>query len=208
MDRSKVVDIVCQDCGMRQSKRERCKQCNVRFGLYTCLRCSLFDDDTSKQQYHCDGCGICRQGGRQNYFHCDDCGCCLSTSLRAKHRCRAGVLKMECPVCLEDLFSSVQQNLRFEDCGHFIHEECMDKLTQNWSSYLCPLCLKSQKANASKAWQRIQEVIDQSPVPQSQQRQKQRVKVLCRDCCMCSTTNFHPVGIKCDLCNGYNTQLL
>lgn len=39
----------------------------------------FFDDDVSKQQFHCDDCGICRVGGRQNFFHCATCGCCYST---------------------------------------------------------------------------------------------------------------------------------
>jgi RING finger/CHY zinc finger protein 1 len=30
----------------------------------------LPDDDISKEQFHCDLCGICRVGGRQNFFHC------------------------------------------------------------------------------------------------------------------------------------------
>ncbi len=28
------------------------------------------DDDTTKEQFHCDDCGICRVGGRSKFFHC------------------------------------------------------------------------------------------------------------------------------------------
>jgi len=33
-------------------------------GKYFCDICKFFDDDTSKKQYHCDECGICRTGAR------------------------------------------------------------------------------------------------------------------------------------------------
>ncbi|KAL8480051.1 hypothetical protein ACS0TY_026834 [Phlomoides rotata] len=29
---------------------------------------------TSKEQYHCDGYGICRIGGANNFFQCNKCG--------------------------------------------------------------------------------------------------------------------------------------
>lgn len=48
---------------------------------YTCLVCNLFDDD-DKNQYHCDGCGICRIGGRNNFFHCEVCNMCLPLQLK------------------------------------------------------------------------------------------------------------------------------
>jgi len=33
-------------------------------------RHALADDTTSKKQFHCEDCGICRVGGRENFFHC------------------------------------------------------------------------------------------------------------------------------------------
>ncbi|XP_020965633.1 uncharacterized protein LOC107612175 isoform X6 [Arachis ipaensis] len=42
-------------------------------GKYFCGTCKLFDDDVSKKQYHCGGCGICRTGGSENCFHRDKC---------------------------------------------------------------------------------------------------------------------------------------
>lgn len=48
---------------------------------YTCLICNLFDDE-DKDQYHCDGCGICRIGGRNNFFHCEVCNMCLPVQLK------------------------------------------------------------------------------------------------------------------------------
>lgn len=48
---------------------------------FTCLICNLFDDE-DKDQYHCDGCGICRIGGRNNFFHCEVCNMCLPLQLK------------------------------------------------------------------------------------------------------------------------------
>lgn len=53
---------------------------------FTCLICNLFDDE-DKDQYHCDGCGICRIGGRNNFFHCEVCNMCLPLQLKTNgHR--------------------------------------------------------------------------------------------------------------------------
>lgn len=55
---------------------------------YTCLICNLFDDE-DKDQYHCEGCGICRIGGRNNFFHCEVCNMCLPLQLKTNgHRVR------------------------------------------------------------------------------------------------------------------------
>lgn len=48
---------------------------------YTCLVCNLFDDE-DKNQYHCDGCGICRIGGKDRFFHCEVCNMCLPMQLK------------------------------------------------------------------------------------------------------------------------------
>lgn len=52
---------------------------------YTCLECKLFDDE-DKNQYHCEGCGICRIGGRDKFFHCEKCNMCLPVKLQNGHR--------------------------------------------------------------------------------------------------------------------------
>ncbi len=84
LDRTKVREVVCALCDLRQPVGETCVGCGVQFGAYTCLKCCFFEDDTSKQQFHCAACGICRVGGRQNFFHCHTCGCCYATSLQVR----------------------------------------------------------------------------------------------------------------------------
>lgn len=52
---------------------------------YYCGLCKLFDDE-DRQQYHCDGCGLCRVGGRDKFFHCDTCEMCLPISIVETHK--------------------------------------------------------------------------------------------------------------------------
>ena len=70
---------------------------NAEFGAYTtlpliffqyfCLECKLFDDE-NKEQYHCNGCGICRIGDQSKFFHCDGCNMCLPINLKGNHKVR------------------------------------------------------------------------------------------------------------------------
>lgn len=77
----------------------------------SCLECRFFDDDTSKQQFHCEKCGICRVGGRENFFHCDRCGCCYNASLKHNHICVERSLHQDCPVCAEVRRASCMRHL-------------------------------------------------------------------------------------------------
>ena len=51
--------IECSVCGLRQPVQQNCSSCGTLFGKYFCFDCKLYDDE-DKQQFHCDGCGICR----------------------------------------------------------------------------------------------------------------------------------------------------
>lgn len=62
MDRHLVTRIQCTGCGTEQPPAASCMTCGLTMGKYVCLHCNLFDDDTSKKQFHCDKCGICRVG--------------------------------------------------------------------------------------------------------------------------------------------------
>lgn len=37
-----------------------CEKCGTLFGKYFCDICNFFDDNIEKEQFHCDGCGLCR----------------------------------------------------------------------------------------------------------------------------------------------------
>ena len=142
-----VTQLRCVSCGSEQppggsdGQTTTCASCHVSFGAYACIPCRLFDDDVSKQQFHCDGCGICRVGGRANFFHCVTCGACFATSTSGDHKCIPGVTKQNCPVCLDDLFGSVLA-LAVLGCGHVLHRSCMKSMLAHGST-TCPWCKKS-----------------------------------------------------------------
>nr|AEE62148.1 unknown [Dendroctonus ponderosae] len=69
MNRKEVTELICTVCYIRQPVKADCENCGVRFGKYVCLECNLFDDE-EKNQFHCQGCGICRIGGAERFFHC------------------------------------------------------------------------------------------------------------------------------------------
>ncbi|WJX77728.1 RING-type E3 ubiquitin transferase [Trifolium repens] len=60
--------------------QQYCINCGVCTGEYFCGAFKFFDDDISKQQYHCDECRNCRTGGKDNFFHCKRCD--LKTTLQ------------------------------------------------------------------------------------------------------------------------------
>lgn len=73
----------------------------TRVGLVLNLMSAVtrfYDDDLSKQAFHCEGCGICRVGGRESYFHCEKCVACLPLNMRNKHKCIEESLQVDCPV--------------------------------------------------------------------------------------------------------------
>jgi RING finger/CHY zinc finger protein 1 len=81
----------------------------------------------SKEQFHCDDCGICRVGGRDKFFHCQNCGACYGMGLRDKHSCIENSTKNSCPVCYEYLFDSVKA-AHVMKCGHTMHMDCFEQM--------------------------------------------------------------------------------
>ena len=88
LDRFRVQRVKCNACDHQQASAKSCERCGASFGKYFCAKCNLYDDDLSKEQFHCDDCGICRVGGRENFFHCETCGACYSNELKARHLAR------------------------------------------------------------------------------------------------------------------------
>ncbi|KAD4178560.1 hypothetical protein E3N88_27151 [Mikania micrantha] len=135
-----VKQVVCLICNTEQPVSHICANCGVKMGEYFCAICNLYDDDTSKQQFHCYDCGICRLNGRDNYYHCQKCGCCLSIELRGRHVCSENAIKKECPVCLEHLFHSIKPMTNMH-CGHAVHLGCYFEMMSK-NQPLCPGCSK------------------------------------------------------------------
>ena len=166
LDGFAVRQITCLSCGERQPPGQSCRTCGASFGAYFCSICRLFDDDAvtvgadgdgggaveegKHHIFHCAFCNICRRGKGLgiDFFHCMQCNACFHMSLRESHVCRVeNALQNECPICLEDMFSSTKEVVPL-DCGHLLHRDCL--LT--WASSVvgggmtCPLCRKSQKS--------------------------------------------------------------
>ena len=111
LDRRTITEVICAVCDARQPVGLQCCNCGVDFGAYGCAKCPFYDDDTTKEIYHCDDCGICRIGGREKYFHCTTCGSCYSIELQGNHKCIEQAMHQNCHVCFEFLFESVELRL-------------------------------------------------------------------------------------------------
>ncbi|KAF3793498.1 E3 ubiquitin-protein ligase [Nymphaea thermarum] len=172
--------------------------------------CSLCgtEQDVSKRQYHCDGCGICRTGGQENFFHCDKCasailplGCCYSTFLKNGHRCVERAMHHSCPICFEYLFDSVK-DISVLRCGHTLHMDCLKEMKRHLQ-FACPVCSKSIR-DMSTLWERLDQEVAATPMPEMYQNKM--VWILCNDCGTTSEVHFHVLAHKCPGCNSYNTR--
>ncbi|XP_019179279.1 PREDICTED: E3 ubiquitin-protein ligase MIEL1-like isoform X2 [Ipomoea nil] len=166
-------------------------------GRYFCETCKLFDDDTSKRQYHCGGCGICRIGGEENFFHCSKCGCCYSIILKNSHPCIEGAMHHDCPICFES-----RNDVTVLRCGHTLHRNCLKEMQEHYQ-YTCPICSKSV-CDMSKVWEKFDAEIAAAPMPESYRNEK--VWILCNDCGTSSEVQFHIFAQKCPSCKSYNTR--
>lgn len=204
MDRKQVREVVCALCDTRQPVAASCSSCGVGFGRYVCLQCNFFDDTVSKEQFHCDECGICRVGGRANFFHCSTCNCCYSTSLQGSHICVSNSMHQNCPVCCEFLFDSIRP-IAVLPCGHTIHQECHREMMSH-NTITCPLCLKCilSQGDAQRYWALLDQQVRDTPMPEEYKHVQ--VNILCNDCSARSDVLFHVVGHKCSGCGGYNTR--
>lgn len=199
VNRKEVTELICVLCDTRQPVQATCQNCHCQFGKYTCLECNLFDDE-DKNQYHCDGCGICRVGGRDKFFHCAKCNMCLPIQLQNGHTCIENVSHSNCPVCLEDIHTS-RIPCHIPDCGHLLHRMCFEELL-NSGHYACPSCQVSL-LDMTDLWKYLDAEVSLTPMPEEYNDCK--TDILCKDCHEESTVKFHIVGLKCLNCGSYNT---
>ncbi|XP_059099255.1 RING finger and CHY zinc finger domain-containing protein 1-like [Tigriopus californicus] len=199
LQREDVQELVCSTCATRQDVRKDCRSCGVIFGKYFCFECKLFDDE-DKQQFHCDGCGICRIGGRENFFHCPTCNMCLPKHLEGNHRCIENLSRANCPICQEDIHTSREPS-QIPPCNHLIHKSCFDQLVRS-GHFFCPVCAHSL-VDMRDMWKLYDQQIDETPLPAVYQ--SLFALSYCRDCLKTSRSSFHILGIKCSHCSGYNT---
>ncbi|KAL8142811.1 hypothetical protein V2J09_015843 [Rumex salicifolius] len=227
LDRNEVKQVICEVCDTEQPVAQVCTNCGVKMGEYFCEICKFYDDDTDKNQFHCDDCGICRVGGRNNFFHCNKCGSCYSVHLLDNHSCVENSMHHHCPICYEFLFDSLMETIVMK-CGHTMHYGCYYEMIKR-DKYCCPICSKSV-LDMSKTWKMIDEEvtfviiclnepshslfhmiysisnIEATVMPEDYRFKK--VWILCNDCNDTTEAYFHILGQKCSHCRSYNTRMI
>eukprot|EP01062_Namystynia_karyoxenos_P083218 TRINITY_DN952_c0_g1_i1.p1 TRINITY_DN952_c0_g1~~TRINITY_DN952_c0_g1_i1.p1 ORF type:complete len:515 (+),score=156.46 TRINITY_DN952_c0_g1_i1:81-1625(+) len=206
LDRHKVNKVQCQVCFADQEPAAACRSCGAVWSEYYCDICHLWTKKPSPSHpadfiWHCDKCGICRVGydtyGRSDYTHCENCGSCWPKNNR-EHKCYTGGARRDCPVCLEDLHSSIRA-IEMSDCGHFMHGNCKRSLIER-GQLACPLCKKSiYKAN----FRLIDREVQLNPMPA--EFANLRAGILCNDCLAQSEVPLHWIAMKCPKCQSFNT---
>ncbi|ETV94598.1 hypothetical protein H310_11860 [Aphanomyces invadans] len=206
-DRYATEKISCMECHTIQPVGHKCinDTCGVEFARYFCGECKFYDDDDTKDIYHCDKCRICRigKGLGVDYFHCDKCNACMSITLK-KHKCVERSLESDCPICHVYMFTSTTP-VMFLPCGHCMHVACYEDYTQ--TNYICPLCSKSL-GDMRAYFARIDDLLAHEQMPA--EYQDYRSQIYCSDCERKSETKFHFVYHKCqhDDCKSYNTKVV
>ncbi|XP_050403643.1 RING finger and CHY zinc finger domain-containing protein 1 [Patella vulgata] len=200
LNRRDVRLVKCMKCNEKQKVQGCCYNCGIKFGNYFCNICNLYDDDTSKKQFHCTPCGLCRIGGRDNFFHCIKCDVCLALELEGNHKCIEKVSHDVCPICRDDLHTS-RRRLHVPKCGHLIHFECYASMLKS-NVYACPTCSVSL-VDMSDVWESLDGELANTQMPD--EYKDVILDILCRDCHKTSKANFHVVGLKCGECGSYNT---
>jgi RING finger/CHY zinc finger protein 1 len=117
-----------------------------------------------------------------------------------EHVCRKDIFDRECPVCLENLFHSIRGSYVLV-CGHSIHFDCLNDCIKN-NKRNCPLCRKN--IYSGEDLQKINEYID-AQIQLTPFQQEIFYNIKCNDCPFSGEAKFHPYGMKCGGCGGYNT---
>ncbi|KIW44140.1 uncharacterized protein PV06_05173 [Exophiala oligosperma] len=204
LPRRETKHMLCMLCKTPQPVGQFCRECRTMTASYYCRICRLWSDDPNKPIYHCDDCGICRigQGLGKDFFHCRTCGACMSIQAESVHKCIERSTKCDCPICGEYMFTS-NKSVVFMRCGHSIHEDCFAEWCN--ASYKCPICSKSI-ANMESQFRRLDRHIEEQPMPE--EYRDNRAYIFCNDCNSRSVTRYHWLGLKCSLCESYNTTQL
>lgn len=122
--------------------------------------------------------------------------------MSANHKCFEQSVDCDCPICSEYLFNS-PKSVIFMQCGHSIHRDCFDAHMK--TSYKCPLCNKSC-LNMEIQFRNIDVAILTQPMPP--EYADARAVISCNDCSAKSQTAYHWLGLKCAVCQSYNTTQL
>ncbi|KAL4975492.1 zinc-ribbon-domain-containing protein [Aspergillus desertorum] len=204
LDRPKTENMLCMLCGHAQPAAQYCKWCGGLAAQYYCVECKLWDNDASKSIYHCNDCGICRigKGIGKDFFHCKTCSVCLPISIETTHKCIERSTQCDCPICGDYMFTS-PETVVFMRCGHSIHQRCLSEYSK--SSYRCPICSKTI-TNMEATFRNLDRTIQSQPMPADFKDTK--AIITCNDCGTKSIVKYHWLGLRCDMCESYNTTQL
>ncbi|KAJ5587925.1 uncharacterized protein N7459_003690 [Penicillium hispanicum] len=193
--------MLCMLCGHPQPAAQNCRQCGQQSAQYYCEICKLWDNDSKKSIYHCADCGICRigQGLGKDFFHCKTCSVCLPISIEDTHRCIERSTQCDCPICGDYMFTSPETVVVMR-CGHSIHHKCLSEYSK--TSFRCPICSKTI-TNMESTFRNLDRTIESQPMPADFKDTKGLI--YCNDCGAKSIVKYHWLGLKCDLCESYNT---
>lgn len=100
------------------------------------------------------------------------------------------------------MFAS-QKTVIFMECGHSIHRACFNQYMA--SSYKCPICSKSI-VNMEALFTNLANHIHEQPMPE--EFRNVRSVISCNDCSAKSSTPFHFLGLRCQICKSFNTAEL
>ncbi|CAI2377883.1 unnamed protein product [Moneuplotes crassus] len=198
-----IEAVKCLECEHVQKPDQTCENCGIEFAKYFCPKCNLFDEEgETVGLFHCDDCGICRQGGRENAYHCKECDICMYLSMKDLHQC-ANYRDTQCPICFENFYGVRDGSCRLE-CGHVLHSECYDEYFKN--SISCPICKKFPYPDSIKEliYSSIEQQIEDTAMGEELSNRKD--DIICNDCNQYSSASFNIIALKCLHCGGYNTS--
>ncbi len=193
-------------CKTEQKISNHCVNINCQFTnqftLYYCYICKLHNN-TEKDIYHCDQCGICRIGLKEKNFHCENCNMCYLLSAKNNHQCFNNKFDMVCSICRENLFRSRHSAINFNKCPHSMCSFCFDQYIKN--EYKCPICNKSI-IDMSNLWESIDAIMLNDIMPE--EYKQTTTNILCNDCnTLSKSIRYHFQYHKCDQCGSYNTNI-
>lgn len=211
IDRRAIKEMICMSCNLRQPISNICinNMCGKTMARYYCDVCKFLDDSSTKDIFHCDKCGICRvKKPGVEYYHCDTCNMCLDLNQLNNHKCIERVLESNCPVCSENMHSSVEPCSRLR-CGHFIHTNCLNDYMNNSNKHSCPTCNRTilDEQHMKSMSRQIDAYIRNNPTPHMYRHWK--TEILCNDCLVKDTVSFQITQYhKCNKCKHYNTTVV
>ncbi|KAI9738489.1 MAG: hypothetical protein M1818_005386 [Claussenomyces sp. TS43310] len=200
--------------GCPHYKRNVKLQCSSCDRWYTCRFCHDEGEDhvlkrRETKNMLCMLCGYAQRAGetcmncgvRSAWYYCHICHL-WDDDASKKHKCVERASDCDCPICGEYLFNS-PQTVVFMKCGHTIHQICYKDLMK--TSYKCPICSQSV-VNMETQFRNLDRAIESQPMPP--QFQDTQAMISCNDCYAKSLVKYHWLGLKCAVCDSYNTAQL